>query len=53
MDKKIDYYNNTNISEPHKILKKYFEMNIETNKDAIDLGCGAGRDTVFLLNKRI
>ena len=53
MDKKMDYYNNTNVSEPHKLLKKYFEMNVGRNKEAIDFGCGAGRDTAFLLNKRI
>ena len=53
MDKKKDYYNNTNASESHKLLKKYFEMNVGRNKEAIDFGCGAGRDTAFLLNKRI
>ncbi|MGN1299461.1 MAG: hypothetical protein ACI4UE_05740 [Candidatus Scatovivens sp.] len=53
MENKRNYYNNTNISEPHKLLKKYFEINNEIKKDAIDLGCGAGRDTVFLLNNRI
>lgn len=47
--KKIDkYYENTKNSLPHESVVKFIEM--ENKKgNAIDLGCGAGRDTVFLL----
>lgn len=38
------------------ILKKFFEMNLNKKdniKKAIDLGCGSGNDTLYLLNNRI
>lgn len=42
------YYNNTEIDLPHKNVEKFIE--IESNVgNAIDLGCGAGRDTVCLI----
>ena len=42
------YYDNTEIDLPHKNIKKFTE--IESNAgNAIDLGCGAGRDTVYLI----
>ena len=42
------YYERTKDSLPHPMVKKFIEMNIKPEK-AIDLGCGAGRDTVYLI----
>ena len=42
------YYENTENALPHSIVKKFIEMNVKPLK-AIDLGCGAGRDTIFLI----
>lgn len=42
------YYENTQNALPNPILKKFIEMNIKPLK-AIDLGCGAGRDTIYLI----
>ena len=42
------FYENTKNSMPHSNIKKFIE--IGTNHgNAIDLGCGAGRDTIFLI----
>lgn len=42
------YYENTKNALPHDNVKKVTE--IENKKgNAIDLGCGAGRDTIFLI----
>ena len=42
------YYDNTEIDLPHKNVAKFIE--IESNVgNAIDLGCGVGRDTVYLI----
>lgn len=52
-DAKI-YYEKTNLNKPSPLLSKFFinryNEKIKGNK-AIDLGCGAGNDTIFLLNK--
>ena len=42
------YYENTKNTLPHPMVKKFINMNI-TPKYAIDLGCGAGRDTIYLI----
>ena len=42
------FFNNTKNSLPHKNLKKFIEIENKTGQ-AIDLGCGAGKDTVFLI----
>ena len=42
------YYENTENALPHPMVKKFINMNIEP-KYAIDLGCGAGRDTIYLI----
>lgn len=42
------YYENTKDALPHKNLKEFIKINNKQGK-AIDLGCGAGRDTVFLV----
>ena len=42
------YYENTKNALPHPMVKKFINMNIKP-KNAIDLGCGAGRDTIYLI----
>ena len=42
------YYKNTEGAGPNPIVKKFIEMNIKPT-NAIDLGCGAGRDTIYLI----
>lgn len=42
------YYENTKNALPHPMVKKFINMNIQP-KYAIDLGCGAGRDTIYLI----
>ena len=42
------YYENTKDALPHAMVKKFIKMNIKP-KNAIDLGCGAGRDTIYLI----
>lgn len=42
------YYENTENALPHPIVKKFINMNIKP-ENAVDLGCGAGRDTVYLI----
>ena len=47
------YYKITELENPSIILKKFFEMKLDniTLKRAIDLGCGSGNDTIYLLKK--
>ena len=42
------YYDNTETDLPHKNVKKFIEMKIKAG-NAIELGCGAGRDTIYLI----
>ena len=42
------YYENTENALPHPMVKKIINMNIKP-KNAIDLGCGTGRDTIYLI----
>lgn len=42
------YYENTENAIPHPIVKQFIEMKTPP-KSAIDLGCGAGRDTLYLI----
>ena len=42
------YYENTENALPHPMVKKFINMNIKP-KNAVDLGCGAGRDTIYLI----
>ena len=42
------YYDNTEIELPHKNVKEFIEMGKNVGK-AVELGCGAGRDTIFLI----
>lgn len=42
------FYENTKNAMPHDNIKKFVEMKTKTG-NAIDLGCGAGRDTIFLI----
>ena len=42
------YYKNTTDAKPNYTIKKFIELKIKPG-NAIELGCGAGRDTVCLL----
>lgn len=42
------YYENTENALPYPMLKRFINMNIKP-ENAIDLGCGAGRNTVYLI----
>lgn len=42
------YYENTENALPHPLVKKFISIN-DNPKYAIDLGCGAGRDTIYLI----
>lgn len=48
MDDIQKYYENTKNALPHPMVKKFINMNIKT-ENAIDLGCGTGSDTVYLI----
>ena len=48
MNKIYKYYKNTKNALPHKNVQKVLEMDIIPG-NAIDLGCGAGRDTIYLI----
>ena len=42
------FYENTKNAKPHDNVKRF--VGIESKKgNALDLGCGAGRDTIFLI----
>ena len=45
---KEKYYNLTKNTKPHLNVLKFLELNLPP-QNAIDLGCGAGRDTIALL----
>lgn len=42
------YYDNTKDANPNFTVKKFLELNVKPG-NAIELGCGAGRDTVCLI----
>ena len=42
------YYENTKNALPHQSVKQFIEMNVTPGK-AVDLGCGPGRDTIYLI----
>ena len=43
------FYENTKNAMPHDNVKKFIEMQLNNNGNAIDLGCGTGRDTIYLI----
>lgn len=48
--KKVEiYYENTKNALPHNNVKKFIELVNNKRGKAIDLGCGAGRDTIYLI----
>jgi trans-aconitate methyltransferase len=46
------FHENTKDARPHNNIKKFVEMQLN-NGNAIDLGCGAGRDTIFLSKEQV
>ena len=48
MKKIEEYYKNTKNALPHKNVLEFIDIENKVGK-AIDLGCGAGRDTVYLI----
>lgn len=47
-----EYHKKTISKSPSLILKKFFDMGLDDDinpKTAIDLGCGSGNDTVYLI----
>lgn len=48
----MNFYEGLNKLKPHRILVKFIKNNPEI-KTAIDLGCGAGRDTKFLIKNGV
>ena len=42
------YYDNTTDAMPNYTVKKFIKLNVEPG-NAVELGCGAGRDTVYLI----
>lgn len=51
IDRNDIFYKNTKDLREHKLLKKLEQYNI-TPQLAIDMGCGAGRDTKYLLKNK-
>lgn len=49
MKKNNEFYKNTLNALPHDNIKEFIQMEKNVG-DAIDLGCGAGRDSIYLLN---
>ena len=46
-----EYYANTEVNIPHKNIKKFLEIGLNPG-NAIELGCGAGRDTINLIRNK-
>ena len=50
-----EYYENSiKINKPSALLSKFLNLKFDNSlngKSTIDLGCGAGNDTIFLLKK--
>lgn len=44
-----EFYKNTKNAKPHDNVKDFINTYKGVAKKAIDLGCGEGRDTIFLL----
>ena len=48
MNKIEEYYKNTQNALAHKNVLEFMDIQKNTGK-AIDIGCGAGRDTIYLV----
>ncbi len=49
-----EFYKRTTLERPSLIVEKFFELGLDNTcviKKAIDLGCGSGNDTIYLLEK--
>ena len=42
------YYENTENALPHSTVRSFIDINIKPG-NAVDLGCGAGGDTIFFI----
>lgn len=51
MENIYKYYENTKNKKANKNIRKFIELKTEIG-NAIELGCGAGRDTKFLLENK-
>ena len=55
MKNATEYYQNSiNKNKPSLLLSRFFKLKLNEKlqgNTAIDIGCGAGNDTIFLLNK--
>ena len=48
MDKAFDYYEKTKNTIARMNVRKFMDMEVAP-KRCIDLGCGAGNDTIFVI----
>lgn len=48
MDKIQEYYKNTENALPHELTKEFIKLGIQPSK-GIELGAGAGRDSIYLI----
>ncbi len=48
MENAKQYFEKTKLNPPRPLTKKFIEMNINPQK-AVELGCGAGNDTAYLI----
>ena len=52
MDNYEEYYKKIKDAKHHSLIEQIQEIKPNV-KNIIELGCGSGRDTIYLLNERI